>query len=298
MTPAQPGRMKIGVISAGRVGAVLAAALRSQGHQVVGAYATSEASVDRLETLLPDVPALAVEEIVEQSQLVLLAVPDDQLAGLVNGLAALHRWKPGQIVVHTAGRYGYEVLEPAAELGALTLAIHPAMTFTGTSLDLRRLPGTPFALSAPAPIQAIGLALIAEMEGEAVVLGNADRQLYHLALSHGANHVVTVIAQAMRILEGLGIDDPGAFLRPLVQASVDGALSSGDALLTGPVARGDVGTVAEHLQALAELPLPSEDAQDVEKVYRAVATASTNRMERARRIGSVEANALRALLEA
>lgn len=240
----------IGIISAGKVGAVLGAALKVAGHTIVGSYASSEESYERLDAMLPGVPALAVEEIVERAECVILAVPDDELEPLVSGLAALGAWQMGQLVIHTSGAHGTDVLGPAVAVGALGLAVHPAMTFTGTSLDLQRLYGCPFAVTGPAMIQPIGQALVAEMGGVAVVVDNDKRTLYHAALTHGANHAVTLIAQAMRLLEEAGIEDPGAYLEPLVRASTEGALRSGETLLTGPVVRGDVGTVRRHMAEL------------------------------------------------
>ena len=136
-----PPRLGIGVIGAGRVGAVLGAALRAEGHAITGAYAVSDASRERAALLLPGVPLLDVPALVERSEMLLLAVPDDQLAPLAAGVAATGMMPGGQLVVHTSGRYGTEVLAPLAQAGSATLAIHPAMTFTGTPTDLRRLVG-------------------------------------------------------------------------------------------------------------------------------------------------------------
>lgn len=290
------GRMGIGIISAGKVGAALGSALRAVGHQIVGAYASSEQSQDRLETILPGVPALDIETIVERSELVLLAVPDDELASLVEGLAKLEAWQPGQIVVHVAGRYGTEVLAPAQAAGALCIAIHPAMTFTGTSLDVARLQGCPFAVTAAAPIQPIGLAIVAEMGGEGFVIASGDRPFYHAALAHGANHVVTVIAQASRLLETIGLD--GNYLRPLINAAVEGALSSGEALQTGPVVRGDVGTVSEHLDTLETVAAEDSDLADVVDTYRALALATAVRAEKRGAISESALEQMRSMLDA
>src|SRR5690606_26080253 len=101
-----PSRLGVGVVGAGRVGATLGAALREAGHAVVGASGVSQESRDRIAALLPGVPTLEVPDVVERAELVLLTVPDDALPDLVRGLAELGRWQPGQIVVHTAGRYG------------------------------------------------------------------------------------------------------------------------------------------------------------------------------------------------
>lgn len=249
----RPGRLGVGVISAGRVGAVLGAALRGAGHAVVGVHASSEASRERAATLLPDVPVLDVQSIVERSELVLLAVPDDQLPGLVSGLAATGAWQPGQLVVHTAGRYGTDVLEPVRAAGGIGLAVHPAMTFTGLSLDLQRLADCSFGVTAAAPVLPIAQALVVEMGAEPVVVAEADRPLYHAALAHGSNHVMTVLGESMQLLGEIGVEHPDRVLGPLVRATVDNALASGENALTGPVARGDVTTVAAHVAALREL---------------------------------------------
>ncbi|MGO1594649.1 MAG: Rossmann-like and DUF2520 domain-containing protein, partial [Ancrocorticia sp.] len=277
----RPGRLKIGVISAGKVGATLAAALRASGHTITGAYAHSEASTDRLETMLPNVPAMEVEEIAASSEMILLAVPDDELGPLVEGMAKLGLWKRGHLAVHVAGRYGTGILDPAAQAGAIPLAIHPAMTFTGTSLDLKRLIDCPFGITGSGMFLPIGQALVEETGGHAVIIEEEDRGLYHAAICHGANHAVTLVNQAMRMLESIGIEDPGAYLTPLIHASIDGALRSGEKLLTGPVVRGDAGTVAEHLQAIDALAA-TDGATDIPPVYRALATATADRANQRR----------------
>ncbi len=270
----RPGRLGVGIISAGRVGAVLGSALRAVDHQVIGVHAVSETSRDRAEVLLPGVPLLSVEQIVERSELVLLAVPDDALAPLVTGLADLGRWQHGQLVAHTSGRYGSGVLDPARHAGAIPLAIHPAMTFSGTSMDLPRLVGCPMAVTAPAAVLPIAQALAVELGGEPFVLDDDARPGYHAALAHGANHLLTVVTQAMRVLTAVGVDQPGATLRPLLTAALDRALREGEAGLTGPVSRGDAGTVAAHLAELDRLALRHPPSDSGDGAAAAAATAA------------------------
>ena len=214
----------MGVVGSGRVGAVLGSALRAAGHPVVAVSAISEASRERAATLLPGVPVLDIPEVVRRSELVLLTVPDDALADLVRGLADVGAWQVGQIVVHTSGRFGVDVLAPARAAGVIPLALHPAMTFTGTSLDLARLVGCSFAVTAPSPVLPIGQALVVEIGGEPVVLAEEARGLYHAALAHGANHLVVLVAQAAQALAAAGVSDPGRMLGPLLEAALDGAL--------------------------------------------------------------------------
>jgi predicted short-subunit dehydrogenase-like oxidoreductase (DUF2520 family) len=109
----RPARLRVGVVGTGRVGAVLGAALARAGHRVVAASAVSRQSQDRAAELLPGVPVRPVPDVVRAAELVLLTVPDDELAALVRGLADTGTWQAGQIVVHTSGRHGVAVLGPA-----------------------------------------------------------------------------------------------------------------------------------------------------------------------------------------
>jgi predicted short-subunit dehydrogenase-like oxidoreductase (DUF2520 family) len=298
----RPGRLGVGVVGAGRVGAVLGSALRSAGHPVVAASGISVASRDRIDALLPGVPVLDVPQVVERAELVLLTVPDDALGPLVAGLADVGGWQPGQLVLHTSGRYGVDVLAPARAAGAIPLAVHPAMTFTGTSLDLSRLVGCCFAVTAPNPVLPIGQALVVELGGEPVVVAEEARPLYHAALAHGANHLVVLVAQAAQALAAAGIEDTGRVLGPLLTAALDGALraSTGSdrpgaiATMTGPVVRGDVGTVRDHLAELTAYAA-REAALDVPEGYRTLARAGT---QRALAAGRLSEDAAQALLDA
>ncbi len=298
--PSRPGRLGVGVISAGKVGAVLGSALRAVEHQVIGVHAVSEASRERAEMLLPGVPLLEVDQIVARAELVLLAVPDDALAPLVKGLADLGAWQMGQLVVHTSGRYGVGVLAPAQAGGAIPLALHPAMTFSGMSTDLVRLTGCPMAVTAPAAFLPVGQALAVELGGEPFTLEESARPAYHAALAHGANHLVTLVGQAVRALQAAGVDDGASTLAPLLTAALDRALREGaDRALTGPVARGDAGTVAAHLEALSALadPVTGEPLADVVQTYRDLAKATTARVQATGALSPTQAQALRAALE-
>ncbi|NQW87650.1 MULTISPECIES: Rossmann-like and DUF2520 domain-containing protein [unclassified Frigoribacterium] len=218
------GRLGVGIVGAGRVGPVLGAALAAAGHAIVGISAVSERSRDRAEAILPGVPLLTVPEIVERSELVLLAVPDDQLADLVQGLAATGTWQPGQLVVHTSPRHGLEVLRPALSSGAIPLAIHPALAFTGTTIDLVRLRDAWCAVTAPTPVQPIGQALVVEMGAEPVIVAEADRARYAEAIATATEFSAAIVAQSVGLLTELGLPEPGRLLAPLMRSAMDAAL--------------------------------------------------------------------------
>jgi predicted short-subunit dehydrogenase-like oxidoreductase (DUF2520 family) len=240
----------VGVIGAGRVGVTLAAALAKAGHQVVAVSAVSDASVQRAARRLPRVPVRQPPDVLAGSDLVLLTVPDDALPGLVGGLAATGAPLEGRLLAHASGRHGTAVLEPATRRGALPLALHPVMTFTGRPDDIDRLAGVCFGVTAPGPLRPVAEALVIEMGGEPVFIEEQDRGLYHAALASAANHLVTLVVQAAELLGKAGVPDPPRMLTPLLTAALDNALRLGDAGLTGPVARADADTVAAHLDAL------------------------------------------------
>lgn len=250
-TSGPAARLSVGVIGLGRAGTPLALALARAGHPVVGVHAVSDRSRRRAESFLPGVPLLAVGPLVSASDLVLLTVPDDVLPELVAGLATTRAITPGQFMVHAAGRYGVSVLDPVTECGALPLALHPVMTFTGARTDLDRLSGTPFGVTAPEVLRPVAEALVLEMGGDPVWVPEGARPVYHAALASSANHLVTLVAQSLDLLGQVGVDDPAGLVRPLLRAALDNVLEHGDAALTGPVARGDARTVAAHLQAIA-----------------------------------------------
>lgn len=275
----RPARLTVGIISAGRVGTAIGVALERAEHVVAAYSARSQVSVQRAQRRLPDSQLLSPAEVAARAELLLLAVPDAALGAVVDELASGDSVRAGTIVVHTSGANGIGVLAPLAERGCIPLAIHPAMTFTGSDDDIRRLPDTCFGITAADEIgYAIAQSLVLEIGGEPFRVREDARTLYHAALAHASNHVVTLVADALEALraglagqELLGQelvgDAPGGLaervIGPLVLASVENVLQRGQAALTGPVARGDAAAVAGHLRALAEV-----DPQ-LEQAYRA-----------------------------
>jgi predicted short-subunit dehydrogenase-like oxidoreductase (DUF2520 family) len=284
--PARPGRLSVGVIGAGRVGSVLGAALRRAGHRIVAVSAVSEASRSRARALLPDVPLREPPAVAAVADLLLLAVPDDVLAGLVDGLVAVDAIRPGQLIAHPSGRHGVDVLQAATRVGALPLALHPAMTFSGTADDLRGLAGASFGVTAPEPLRPVAETLVLEMGGEPVWIPEDRRALYHAGLATGSNHLVTLVGQASDLLRAAGVENPAAVLAPLLTAALDGALRVGDEALTGPVARGDAGTVAAHLEHIGAESAASHAA------YLAMARLTADRALAARVLDPMDAEAL------
>lgn len=273
-TQSSGARLRVGVIGAGRVGAVLAARLRAAGHPVTSAAGESDASRARAAALLPGVPLRKPSAVARDCDLLLLTVPDDMLPNVVRVLADSGALREGQYVAHTSGRHGLAVLAPAAAVGARVIALHPAMTFTGTEVDLGRLDGCVFGLTCGDAERPLAEQLVAELggpDGTVTWVPEEMRTLYHAGLAHGANHLVTLVSEAMGLLTAAGSTDPAGILRPLLEAALDNALAHGDAALTGPIVRGDVRTVAAHLDDIAA------NAPDTLPSYVALARATLDR---------------------
>lgn len=256
----RPARLAVGVVGAGRVGTALGAALSRAGHRIVAATAVSERSRSRVEERLPGAEIAPPPDVVTAADLVLLTVPDDELPELASGLVAAGVPVTGKLVMHTSGRYGAAVLDPLTRAGALPLALHPVMTFTGRPDDVNRLTGISFGVTSPEPLRPVAEALVVEMGGDPVWITEERRPLYHAALAGGANHLVTLVVEAMDLLHAAGVAEPGRMLGPLLGAALDNGLRLGINGLTGPVARGDAGTVSGHVAELSRVSSESRRA--------------------------------------
>ena len=268
----------------GRVGPAFASALRAAGFPLSGVAARSDAARERAELMLPGIPVLSNEEVAGKSEILILAVPDREIEPLTEQLVAQGAIRPGQIVIHLSGAQGLAPLAAATRIGALPVALHPAMTFGGTSLDVQALQELPIAYTATAVAAPLVVALIQAIGGIPVSVEDEDRTLYHAALTHASNHVLTLIVQAADALQEAGIEEPSDLMAPLVRAACERALSEGPSGLTGPVARGDDATVSAHLQALGAVP----GLEPVARTYSQMSQATAGILPAFRRVPAPE----------
>jgi len=220
-------RLRVGIVGAGPVGVILGQALAGAGHLISGIHASSPASLENVEAMLPQVSVLTVEELLAASDLVILAIPQGQISATVLGWANLGLFKPGQLLIHTAAEHGIGVLAPATAIGVIPLAIHPAMRFTGTSMDLARIRESFFAVTAPAVAVPIGQALVIEMGAEPVIIAEADRAKYAEAVAVASGFSALVVNQAIGLLNEIEVVSARELLGPLIRSSVEAALAEG-----------------------------------------------------------------------
>lgn len=248
-------RREVAVIGPGRVGTALALALVRGGDRVVAAADADGGSAAALAERIagcrvaPD-PAQAVAE----ADTVLVTVPDDAIEEVVTALAVTDAWTARHHVVHCSGVRGLDPLRRASLAGARVAACHPAQTVP-VGADADTLLGASWAVTAAESDRAWAHDLVVAAGGDPFDLREEDRALYHAALTLGSNAVGAALAVARQLLLGARVPAPDRVLRPLVEASVTNVLTHGASALTGPVVRGDVGTVQRHLAAL-DLDVP------------------------------------------
>jgi predicted short-subunit dehydrogenase-like oxidoreductase (DUF2520 family) len=261
--------MRVAVIGPGRMGTLLAVACSRGGHRVVAVGGGSASSRERLCGLVAGVrPHATAADAARGADLVLLTVPDDRLDEVATSLARDDAVHDGQRMVHVAGAHGPDVLDLPARAGARVAACHPAMTVPRGSTDPALLVGIAWAVTAPPSDRPWAEELVRDLGGDPHTVAADRRALYHAALAVGSNAVAAAVATARQLLLAASVDDPAAFLRPLAHASVDAVADRGAVAITGPVARGDVATVADHLDAI------HDDVPTLAETYRLLALAT------------------------
>ncbi|MEF3323995.1 DUF2520 domain-containing protein [Gulosibacter sp. GYB002] len=224
MNANRDGRLGVGVVGNDLFGPVLAAGLAAAGHSLIGVALTDAAAIDRVEALLPGAPQLSAEQVIERSELVVLAEPVETLESRVAELTGAGVWVPGQLVVHTAAQFGTALLGEALNRGVIPLAIHPAIDVTGTSIDLVRLKEGWCGVTAPRPVLPIAQALVVELGAEPVVIDEGDRATYAEAIATATSFTRSIVQQATGLLASIGVESPGFVLSSLVRSAADNAL--------------------------------------------------------------------------
>jgi predicted short-subunit dehydrogenase-like oxidoreductase (DUF2520 family) len=262
----------VGFIGAGKVGTALASLLHARGVDVIAVSGrTPQSSLGMaLAASLSPGAARNRAETLRAADIVFLTVPDDAIGPLCLEIAQAGGWRRGQGVVHCSGALPSDILQPARDAGALVASFHPLQAFASLQAALEHMPGSTFALEGDPELVAQLDTLVDVLGGTAIHLRAEEKTIYHAAAAIASNYTVTLAALASDLLvrEGIAPDINTAlhYLLPLLKGTVDnlGDLGLPDAL-TGPLARGDAGTVGRHLEAL------EKSAPDLAHLYRHLA---------------------------
>ncbi len=254
--------MKIGFIGAGTVGTALAVRLSSKGYPVIAVASRTKTSAQRLAQAVPGCRVCdSPQEVADIAQLVFITTSDDAIARVAREL----RWHAGQSVVHCSGADSTDILEPARECGADIGGFHPLQTFASVAHAIDNIPGSTFAIEAEEPLLSTLVEMATALEGSWVRLGAGDKVLYHAAAVMACNYFVTLVKLATDLWQTFGVPTEKATkaLLPLLRGTINNIDNVGlPRCLTGPIARGDIGTIRKHLAALEKA------APDVLSTYR------------------------------
>jgi predicted short-subunit dehydrogenase-like oxidoreductase (DUF2520 family) len=269
--------LRFAVVGAGRLGASLALALRTKGPSLIAFTAHTSAGRARAESWLGGSALSDLRDVVSlEPDLYLITVPDSALPEVATKLGSLLVGRPGAVVAHTSGATSIKVLEPCAIAGAITLVLHPLQTFVDPINGCSRFSGTAFAITPSEERResrgaSLAIALTRLLDGRPFLLADDMRSLYHAAATMACNYFVTLehLARGLFVQSGMPSDEALSLFMPMVRTTLDNIGTQGTVnALTGPLSRGDVQTVRDHLSALATY------APDLLPVYRHLGLAT------------------------
>jgi len=245
--------LKLGFIGAGTVGTALAVRLSSKGYPVVAVSSRSQTSARNLASEITGCQAVSGNQhVAEAAELIFITTPDDAIPSV----AAEIQWHSGQNVVHCSGADSTDILEPAKKSGANVGAFHPLQTFASVRDAIENISGSTFALEAQEPLLNTLKEMATALDGFWVELRASDKVLYHAAAVIACNYMVTLVKLATDLWQTFSIPPQQATraLLPLLQGTINNINNVGiPRCLTGPIARGDTGTITKHLNALQKV---------------------------------------------
>lgn len=242
--------LTLGFIGAGTTGTALAVRLTQCGYRVVAVSSRSLTSAERLAARISGCETCsAAQEVADRAQFVFITTPDDAISKVASEV----RWHSGQSVVHCSGAHSVDILESAKQQSARVGCFHPLQTFASVDQAIENIPGSTFAIEAEEPLLTTLKDMALSLEGDWVVLKAGDKVLYHAAAVFTCNYLVTLVKLATDLWQIFGVSSAQASkaLMPLLRGTLSNIENVGlPNCLTGPIARGDMGTIKRHLEAL------------------------------------------------
>ena len=243
---------RLGFIGAGKVATALACGLHGKGYPVVAVASRSFSSAQRLSEFIPSCqPCQNKQRVIDSSDIIFITTPDDVIAQVAGEL----RWQPSKSVAHCSGADSSELLRKAVSEGTMVGVFHPLQTFAGAEQTGNSLAGITFSIEAQEPLLRQLKGMARALGGRCIVLKPEDRALYHASAVMVSNYLVTLVKLSTDLWADFGLsrEDAVRALAPLIKGTVNNIETVGlPGCLTGPISRGDAGTLKKHLQALGK----------------------------------------------
>lgn len=240
----------IGFIGAGITGTALATRIGQQGYRITAVSSRTLASAEKLSQRMKHCQVYTTaQEVADNAQIIFITTPDD----VIGEIAARVRWHRGQSIVHCSGAHSTDIIDPAKQFNANTGCFHPLQTFANIEQAIENIPGSTFAIEAEEPLLTILKEIATAMAGYWVILKAGDKVLYHTAAVFACNYLVTLMKLATDLWQNFGVPRDQAIkaLSPLLRGTLSNIENIGlPNCLTGPIARGDIGTIKKHLEVL------------------------------------------------
>jgi predicted short-subunit dehydrogenase-like oxidoreductase (DUF2520 family) len=244
--------MKIGFIGAGTVGTALAVLLSQKGYEFVGASRRHPARAGKADGTVSNLRLLESNQAVaDAAELVFITTPDDAISSVAKEI----KWKRGQSVVHCSGADTTDILEPARKAGAMAGGFHPLQTLASVKQAIENIPGSTFALEAEEPLLTTLKDTATALGGRWIILKASDKTAYHAAAVFASNYLVTLVKMSADLWQTFAVptDQATKALLPLIRGTLNNIEKIGiPQCLTGPIARGDTGTINKHIKTLRE----------------------------------------------
>ena len=283
--------LNIGFIGAGTTGTALAARLDQQGYAIKAVCSRTLSSAQRLANRVENCQVFQnAQQVTDNVQLVFITTPDD----VISSIASSVKWRQNQYVVHCSGAHSTDILEPARTFGAKTGGFHPLQTFADIEQAFNNLPGSTFAIEAEGPLLTILKEMAISLKGEMVILKAEDKAVYHAAAVFASNYLVTLVKMATDLWGDFGVSRQASIkaLLPLMRGTLQNIQNIGlPDCLTGPIARGDLGTISKHLDTL------QKENPDIASVYKILGLATVPIALEKGKIDQTRASELRSLLK-